>query len=239
MTRLMTKQNYTILVVDDDPSLRDVVELILERIKCMCVKANDGEDALTLFKDIRPDLVILDVTMPKLDGFSVCKRIRMVNEKIPILFLSAKSDIVDKRVGFQAGADDWMVKPFSGEELQLRVTALLRRAYEGPVRVNSSAEFFSLDDLRINLRTGDVLLRGNKIDLTPKETRILISLAEHPGETFSKEDLIAAIWGDEYIGTAISISTYIRRIRAKIEADSGNPRYLQTVWSYGYRMASH
>lgn len=229
-------QSYRILVVDDDLSLGMAITRMLSKIGCECTHAKDGCEALSFFENTAFDMVILDVMMPKIDGFDVCRTIRATDAHIPILFLTAKSDIGDKRTGFQTGADDWLVKPFYGEELQMRVTALLRRAQEGASSQREKERVFSVGELWVDLVEREVRISGRKVDLTPKEARIVVLLAEHPGEIFGKEDLISAIWGDEYLGTAISISAYIRRIRAKLESDPSAPQYIQTVWNRGYRM---
>ena len=233
----MTPRARTILIADDNQSLREAIALMLGRAGFSCLQATDGAEALRLFSTHRPDLVILDVMMPNVDGMDACREIRRTDKKAPILFLTAKAGIDDKREGFQTGADDWLVKPFNGEELQLRVAALLRRAYAAPA-AGGGPEIFRTGELEVDLRTRDVRLRGQKIDLTPKEARIVAFLAEHPDEVFTKDELVEHIWGAEYVGTAISISTYIRRIRMKIEPDSATPRYLQTVWNQGYRLRS-
>lgn len=228
-----------ILVADDDLGSSSAIEKILAKDGYRCIRAANGKDALDGFFRYSPDVVILDVMMPLMDGFQVCECIRERDTETPVLFLSAKGDIVDKRIGYGIGADDYLVKPFSGEELRLRVGALLRRALLA--RQSASPEgrppLYRVGDLEVNVHTGDVRLAGRRVELTPKESRIMALLASHPGEVYSKRDLISEIWGEEYLDSAIAISVYVRRIRAKIEADPGDPRYLQTVWHCGYRLA--
>ena len=231
----MLKRANVILISDDDQSLRRATVCILEEAGYCCIEAENGKEALSKFRSEKPDLVILDVMMPKMDGFEVCERIREIDELVPVLFFSAKGDIVDKRSGFRAGADDYLVKPFSEEELVLRVKALLRRA--GVQRGASnpdSVHVIRKGNLEIDLSRGAVQLAGLNVVLTPKEFRILAYLAEHPGEVVGKDELIEAVWGEEYLSSSISIPVYIRRIREKLEDAPSNPKFVHTVWGVGY-----
>ena len=199
----MSRRDALILIADDDSSSSSAIEKMLAKDGHRCLRATNGQEALRLFRDGQPDLIILDVMMPVLDG------------------------------------DDYLVKPFSGEELRLRVGALLCRARiarEATARV-PQREVYRAGDLEVDVRTGNVRLAGKRIELTPKESRIMAVLASHPGEVYSKRDLIEEIWGEEYLDSSIAISVYIRRIRAKLEPDPSEPRYVQTVWHCGYRLA--
>ncbi len=235
------QSSATILLADDDRSLRGATAQMLSEAGYVCVEASNGHQALKEFADSRPDLVILDIMMPGLDGFEVCERIRQVDSLVPVLFFSAKGDIVDKRIGYKLGADDYLVKPFAEEELLLRVEALLRRACQAQGAASDctgekNLGMCEIGDLKVDLRHGDVWRNGEKIPLAPKERRIMATLAEHPGETFDKNDLIRLVWGEEYLNTSISIPVYMRKLREKIEDDPSDPRYLQTVWGLGYRL---
>ena len=204
----------TILLADDDRSLRVATAQMLSEAGYICAEASNGSQALERFTNMKPDLVILDIMMPGLDGFEVCERIRQADSMVPVLFFSAKGDIVDKRIGYKLGADDYLVKPFAEEELLLRVEALLRRACRTQGMASDCAGgkdlgMREIGDLRVDLRHGDVWRRGEKIALTPKERRIMATLAEHPGETFDRNDLIRLVWGEEYLNTSISIPVYI------------------------------
>lgn len=226
-----------VLLADDDRSLRSATGRMLVEAGYACVEAADGQEALELFAQVHPDIVVLDIMMPKIDGFEVCERIRKDDPFVPVLFFSAKGDMVDKRIGYKLGADDYLVKPFAEEELLLRVEALLRRARMAVAPPPSSdLGMFELGELRVDVRHGDTWVVGEKIALAPKERRIMALFAEHPGETFDKNDLIRLVWGEEYLGTAISIPVYMRKLREKIEKDPSEPRYLQTVWGCGYRL---
>ncbi|WP_302962531.1 response regulator transcription factor [uncultured Adlercreutzia sp.] len=234
----MTKRERAlVLVADDDATLRRTTAELLERHGYDCVQARHGEEALSLCLSVKPDLVVLDVMMPKLDGFEVLSRLREVDSVTPVLFLSAKGDIVDKRTGFHLGADDYMVKPFLAEELLLRAEAILRRqeVLSGS-REAHQAGSVTVGELTVDLRHGEVMVGGRKVDLTPKERRIMCVLAEHQGRTFTRDELIEAVWGAEYVSSSISIPVYMRNLREKLEPDPTAPVYLQTVWGQGYRL---
>lgn len=226
-----------VMLADDEQSLCDALEIILRDAGYEVCIAHDGKEAVEVFRRERPDVAILDVMMPRLDGFEVCAEIRDVLPDTPVLMLSAKGDIVDKKSGFRAGADDYVVKPFNDEELLLRVEALLRRrsrsdGTEAPVLMRR----VQIGDLTIDPRRCEVLVGDRVISLTPKEFQILALMADNPGKVFTREDLIENIWGEEYETGSISIPVYVRRIREKIERDPSNPVYLQTVWRFGYRL---
>lgn len=231
-----------IMLVDDEKSLCSVLEMILVESGYEFCYTHDGFDALKLFSKENPDMVILDVMLPKLDGFEICAKIRETNSCVPILMLSAKGDIVDKKVGFRAGADDYLTKPFNEEELLLRIEALLRRrgsvAEEEPEKKELKGLMapVHVGDLTIDPRRYEVTVQERVVALTPKEFQILALLAESPGKVFTRDDLIENLWGDDYDKGSVSISVYIRRIRKKIEKDPSDPQYLQTVWSFGYRL---
>lgn len=227
-----------IMLADDELSLCDALEIILDDAGYEVCIAHDGAQAIELFRRERPDLVVLDVMMPKYDGFEVCEVVRGINPDVPLLMLSAKGDIVDKKSGFKAGADDYLVKPFNDEELLLRIEALMRRRSRGesqgePKKLTQAVQ---IGDLVIDPLRYEVTVADRVISLTPKEFQILALMADHPGKVFTREDLIESIWGKEYEAGAISIPVYVRRIREKIEEDPSSPKYLQTVWRFGYRL---
>lgn len=231
-----------ILIADDEASLRDALGIILRQAGHEVRVATDGAQAVELFMRERPDLVVLDVMMPRLSGFEVCEALRAISPDVPLLMLSAKGAVDDRRNGLRAGADDYVVKPFDDEELVLRVEALLRRA-AAPAAVEGTAadarqlmQPVTIGDLTIDPRRCEVSVAGKAVALTPKEFQILALLADHPGEVFTSEELVETIWGKEYAGEAISIPVYIRRIRLKIEKDPSCPEYLQTVWRFGYKL---
>lgn len=226
-----------IMLADDEENIRIVVQHIVTEDNYDFCYAADGDEALMVFAKEQPDLVILDVMMPKLNGFEVCAKLREEGHTIPIIFLSAKGDIVDKSVGFRAGANDYLVKPFSSLELSLRIEALLRwRNREGDhVFRLEKKESRKFDDLEIYFNRYEVKLRGQKVELTPKEFKILAYMAANHGEIFTREQLLAHVWGEDYVGELATIAVFIRKIREKIEDVPSKPKYLQTVWSVGYK----
>lgn len=226
------------MLADDEESIRILVEHIVTEDGYEFCYAADGVEALTVYEQERPDLLILDVMMPKLNGFDVCSKLREQGKKIPIIILSAKGDIVDKSVGFRAGADDYLVKPFSSLELSLRIEALLRRKLRqsSTPSIMKAEDSYRIGDLEIFFKRFEVKLRGKTVDLTPKEYKIIAFLASDPGEVFSREQLIAYVWGEEYVGESNSIAVFIRKIREKIEDEPSKPQYLQTVWGMGYKL---
>ena len=227
-----------ILIADDEASLRDALGIILRHAGYEVRMATDGAQAVELFMRERPDLVVLDVMMPRLSGFEVCEALRAISPDVPLLMLSAKGAVDDRRNGLRAGADDYVVKPFDDEELLLRIEALLRRreqaagaAATSPKMVPTTIGNLTIDPLRCEVRVDD-----EAVALTPKEFQILSLMADNPGRVFTRDDLIEALWGQEYENSNISIPVYIRRIRMKIEPDPSNPVHLKTVWRFGYRL---
>lgn len=228
-----------ILLADDEGNLREAVTIILQRAGYEVVVAADGTQAVERFVRERPDLVILDAMMPWMDGYQACERIRAISSDVPVLMLTAKGDIVDKKIGFHAGTDDYMVKPFNDEELLLRVEALLRRRGRGEGSAPSAiGQIVTVGDMTIDPRRCEVTVVGKAVALTPKEFQIVATMAESPGKVFTREDLIELVWGRDYDAGAISIPVYIRRIREKVEADPSNPVFVQTVWGFGYRLGA-
>jgi two-component system response regulator VicR len=223
-----------ILFADDDEGMRTLVEHIVLDAGHEFVCAEDGAEALALAESGRPDLLILDVMMPQLNGFEVCEKLREQKVSAPIILLTAKGDIVDKSIGFKAGADDYLVKPFIPQELQLRIEALLRRGTKG-LSTGYMADKLCYDDLEIDIKRRKVTVRGKNIDLTPKEFHILHMLASNPGVVFTREQLVEDIWGQQYSGEITGITVLVHRVREKIEVDPSNPHYIQTIWHVGYR----
>lgn len=222
----------SILIADDDPNIRRLVVLIMKEHGYDTLEARNGREAVDIFVQERPGLVILDVMMPQVDGFQACALIREADPTVPVLFLSAKGDVVDRKTGLRAGADDYLAKPFDEEELALRVEALLRRASASSARsIDEVLETgpFIFDQKRLLL-----LKHGREIFLTPKEFQILNLLASHQGQTFPASELVSLLWGDAYAELADSVPVYIRRIRSKIEDDPSRPHHLLTIRGCGY-----
>lgn len=221
-----------ILVVDDEDDLRTAISMMLSSAGYSVCEAPNGLEGIQVFKRERPDLVVMDVMMPQLDGFSACRIIREVDPHVPLLFLSAKHDISDMETGFTLGADDYLAKPFRQRELLLRVEALLRRA----VRPASLETVVRLGDLEIDYERREVRVKGTVASLTPKEFALMALFGRNRGRTFSNDELIEGVWGADYLGTSISIPVYIRHLREKIEDNPAQPVYLKTVVRMGYRL---
>lgn len=230
-----------VMMVDDDEVMRALLRRVCEDAGYGFCSCGNGDEALDLYRREWPDVVVLDVMMPRVDGFEVCRRIREVDEGVPVLFLSARSDIVDKRIGFSFGADDYVVKPFNEEELLIRMEALVRRNRRAQARAAELAcgtpvpsGRFECGPFSFDLARHEVLKEGSPIVLTPKEFQLLYHLASHAGVVMGKEELIETLWGEEYVDGAISIAVYVRKIREKIEDNPAKPAYLKTVWGVGY-----
>lgn len=232
--REMAAEARQILVVDDDPDIRKAVAGALRQEGYTVYEAADGDEALKAAGKLRPDLVILDVMLPHIDGFEVCARIRSVSS-IPILLLSARNQEMDKVVGFNVGADDYLTKPFSMSELLLRVRAILRRAGAAPVQPSSSEQTLRFRDLEINRANRTVVVRGREVMLTPREFDLLWFLASHPGHVFSRQAILQRVWHSDYTGDEAALTVCVRRLREKVEANPGKPEYIKTIWGIGYK----
>ncbi len=222
-----------ILVVDDDPKILKVIEHSLRREEYQVFTAADGEQAIMLEEKLRPGLIILDLMLPKLDGFEVCRRIKALRD-IPVIILSARGEELDKVVGFTLGADDYLTKPFSPTELLMRVKAVLRRCKQSAVP-DSLQETISCRDLVINARTRTVQVRGKEVDLTAKEFDLLWHLAKGSPQVFTRQQLLESLWEPDFYGDENTLTVHIRRVREKIEEDSNNPNFIKTVWGVGYK----
>lgn len=230
---------HKIMLIDDDPSLQLALECIIrdEGYEFCC--ASDGRTGLDMLGREHPDLLLLDVMLPKMNGYDVCREMRAQGRRIPILFLSSKGDIVDKGIGFKAGGDDYLVKPFNNEELLMRIEAHLNRHKSDLAfaRANARAGTSVIGDLEIDFSGYVVRKRGVKLDLTGKEFEILALLAGNPGQAFTREHIYEHIWGEDSAVDTNSITVFIRRIREKIEDKASQPAYVLTVWGVGYKFA--
>ena len=224
-----------ILLVDDEASIERLVSSMIVDAGYEFAYSDNGFDALAVAEKEKPDLIIMDVMMPKMDGFAACREMRQRGITAPIIFLSAKGDIVDKGIGFQAGGDDYMVKPFDPRELLMHIEAHLRRAnmasQAAPKDEVLAIGRFALDMAQFRATKGT-----EKLSLTPKEFKIFFSLASNPGVVLSKEQLVEAAWGTEFVGETSSITVFIKKLREKIEDDPSDPHIIQTVWGIGYRL---
>ncbi|MCI0476020.1 MAG: response regulator transcription factor [Anaerolineales bacterium] len=224
--------NQRILVVDDEPQVLEVLKLYLTRDGFRVHTAADGEAALSAFESHAPDLVVLDLMLPKLDGLSVFKRLR-AKRAVPIIMLTARGDEVDRVLGLELGADDYVVKPFSPREVVARVKNVLR--HRAPPADDSEERAVAYGDVRIDPSTRAVQVAERQVELTSKEFDLLHFLARHPGQVFTRAQLLDKVWGYEFFGDASTVTVHIRRLREKIETNPAEPRYLATVWGVGYK----
>jgi len=224
-----------ILIVDDEKDIVDLVAYNLEKEGYETLKALDGEKALQLVRAKNPGLVVLDLMLPGIQGLEVCKRIRKDPETaaIPIIMLTAKGDEIDKILGLEVGADDYITKPFSVKELLARVKAVLRRS--GARRSVDQAEVFELRGLRIDFKSYEVTVDGRKISLSPTEFRLLKFLSRNPGRVYSREQILDRVWGDDAFVEPRTVDVHVRRLRAQIEKDENSPNYIVTVRGAGYK----
>ncbi len=220
-----------ILVVDDEPNIREVVGRYLRREGYVVVPAADGEEALRLYRRERPGLVVLDLMLPKVSGIEVCRRIQ-AEGRVPLIMLTARGEEGDRILGLGLGADDYMVKPFSPRELVARVGAVLRRTDEAR---EANGIVLDFDGLRIDPNAREVTVRDEPVTLTAREFDLLYHLASHPRRVFTRDQLMEAVWGYTFAAETSTVTVHMRRLREKIEPDSANPHYLQTVWGVGYR----
>lgn len=220
----------TVLIVEDDASLRETVQLYIEREGLACLTASNGAEGVTQVQCFRPDLVVLDIMLPDISGFQVCQEVRALAYFVPILMLTARAEESDRVQGLAIGADDYLTKPFSAKELIARVKALIRRAYSPGYRDVRQTQGITIDhDQR------HAFLNGELLDLRGKEFDLLAQLANRPGRAYTREQLLEHIWGLGFEGDTRVVDVYIRKLREKIELDPSHPEYIQTVWGVGYR----
>ncbi len=221
-----------VLVVDDEKMVTEVVERYLQREGYDVAVAGDGLEALRIAREWSPDLMLLDLMLPGLDGLEVCRQLRAETE-LPIIMLTARGEETDRVVGLELGADDYMVKPFSPRELVARVKAVLRRAKSVPGAAPGGAVRFN--SLSVNPQTREVSDEGRQINLTAKEFDLLYFLASHANQVFTREQLMNDVWDYTYAADYSTVTVHIRRLREKVEADPVKPRYIKTVWGVGYK----
>lgn len=230
-----------ILIVDDDENIAELISLYLTKECFDSEIVYDGEEAIRCFHEYQPDLILLDLMLPGIDGYEVCREVRKVSQ-VPIIMLSAKGEVFDKVLGLELGADDYMMKPFDSKELVARVKAVLRRFSQQNVKPvaeekhefgEQNGEYVSYPELIINQSNYSVFYRGNRIDMPPKELELFYFLAAHPNQVFTREQLLDHIWGYEYIGDSRTVDVHIKRLREKIKDHA--MWKLATVWGIGYK----
>lgn len=228
---MVSKQK--ILIVDDDNNIAELISLYLTKECFECRIVNDGEEALRAFPAFHPNLILLDLMLPGIDGYQVCRELRQ-KSNVPIIMLSAKGEIFDKVLGLELGADDYIIKPFDSKELVARVKAVLRRFQPAqPSTSQTTGKYAEYPDLIINLTNYSVLYYGETVDMPPKELELLYFLASSPNQVFTREQLLDHIWGYEYIGDTRTVDVHIKRLREKIKDHESWA--ISTVWGIGYK----
>ena len=222
-----------ILVVDDERAIGDILKINLEKEGYAVAVAMDGEEGANMALSLNPDLVLLDVMLPKMDGFEVCKKIRRTSE-VPIVMLTARTEEIDKILGLELGADDYVTKPFSVRELMARVKANLRRTVAKESVPDTEENTIKIGEITINTASYELRKSGKPIELTLREFELVKYLAESPNRIFSREVLLEKVWGYEYYGDMRTVDVTVRRLREKIEDDPGEPRYIMTRRGVGY-----
>jgi DNA-binding response OmpR family regulator len=224
-----------VLIVDDEPGISRLISMYLEREGFQTSSVRTGAEALDVMQSQQPSLVVLDIMLPDIDGWEVCREIRRTSD-VPIIMLTAREGDEDKIVGLEIGADDYVTKPFVPRELVARVKAILRRARPAPAAQAPEEAVMDFGELTINPAKREVRLNGEPIQLRAKEYDLLVELARRPGVVFSREKLLQDVWGYDFYGDSGTIDVHVRRLRAKLNDDSSNPRFNETVWGVGYRL---
>lgn len=224
----------TILIVDDDKEINELISISLKREGYHVISAYDGHEALSLAKEHSPDLVILDVLLPKLDGFEVCSELRKIST-VPILFVSCKDEDIDKVLGLRLGGDDFISKPFSVIELVARVKAHMRRNYQFQKRDLERDKVLKYENLVIDPNTHQVTVNGKHVELSPKEFKLLYHLAKNPNRVYKNEQLFTMLWDEDYVGDTHTVMVHIYNLRKKIEDNPAKPKYIQTIRGVGYK----
>ncbi|MBE7039208.1 MAG: response regulator transcription factor [Ruminococcaceae bacterium] len=223
--------NQRVLVVDDDKNICELIRLYLEKEGFTVTLAHDGQTAVNLFKESSPAVVLLDVMLPKMDGFQVCREIRRISN-IPIIMLTAKGETFDKVLGLELGADDYIVKPFENKELVARIKAVLRRYGQ----TDNADKEIVYPSIVINLSNYELKINGKSIDIPPKELELLYFLATNPNKVFTREQLLETVWGFDYFGDSRTVDVHVKRLREKLDLAGPDQIWqLKTVWGVGYK----
>jgi two-component system OmpR family response regulator len=232
-----TQPTRRVLIVEDEPDLARIVKRHVESLGYRVSVAPSGEEALAMAQEPF-DLVLLDVMLPGMDGLEVCRQLRLRSQYMPVLMLTARSSDIDKVMGLESGADDYLTKPFSVQELLARIRAIFRRIDALSSPRSEPSEVLDIGNrLRIELGTREVRVGGRLVNLTQKEFELLLHFAKHPGRVYSRAQLLDAVWGYNHDGYEHAVNCHINRLRAKIEVDPGKPKLLLTVWGVGYKFA--
>ncbi len=224
----------SILMIEDDVNIIELAGIHLKDIHCEITKANTGSEGLRQALKKKYDLIILDIMLPDIDGIEICRQLRFEKISTPIMMLTARSEEIDKVIGLETGADDYLTKPFSIREFIARVKAILRRTEINKNINGASAEIISCGNITVDPQKRKVMVRGNKTDLTPREFDLLYLLISNPGKSYTRENLLNQVWGYEFNGYEHTVNSHINRLRAKIESDLSHPEYILTTWGVGY-----
>ncbi|MEP1094444.1 MAG: response regulator transcription factor [Cyclobacteriaceae bacterium] len=224
-----------VLIIEDDAEIINLLEIHLHDLSLEVVKAMDGKEGLDKAVELKPDLIILDISLPTMDGIEVCQKIR-ATQSTPIIMLTAKSEEIDRVIGLEVGADDYITKPFSIREFIARVKAIFRRTKLMQESMTSeSVSDLTFEELSIDIEKRKVSLNGNRMELSPKEFELLVLMASHPGKSYSRTDLLKIIWGYDFDGYEHTVNSHINRLRSKIEPDMNEPKFILTTWGIGYK----
>ncbi len=226
-----------VLIIEDDLEIIHLLEIHLKDLHCDVSSATSGVNGLQKAIELRPDLIILDIMLPEMDGIEVCQKIRANNIKSPIIMLTAKSEEIDKVLGLEVGADDYLTKPFSVREFIARVKAIFRRQKmtEKSGTNIASHKILQFENLSIDIEMRKVMLSGQKVELSPKEFELLVLLSSNAGKSYDRTKLLNLIWGYDFKGYEHTVNSHINRLRSKIEPDMGNPTFILTTWGVGYK----
>jgi len=224
-----------VLVIEDDADIVELLTIHLEDLDCNVYDASDGIDGLKMAQSGNYDLIILDLMLPGMDGIEICRKLRSEEKYTPILMLTAKAEDIDKIIGLETGADDYMTKPFNVREFISRVKAIFRRVNMIKDEIMRPAKVFQFKGLKIEFEKRKVFIQDQKVSLTPKEFDLLALMTLHPGRSYDREELLNQVWGYEFSGYEHTVNSHINRLRAKIEPDINKPEYILTTWGIGYR----
>lgn len=225
-----------VLVVEDDPNISQLIQIHLKDLDYEINVRNNGREGFEEANSNSYDLIILDIMLPEMDGIAICQRLRALDNFTPILMITAKSEEIDKVIGLESGADDYITKPFKIREFIARVKAIMRRQDQFALLAANDVKLIKFHSLEIDEKKRKVILSGKRVDLTPKEFDLLVLMAKNPGRSYSRSELLELIWGYDFSGYEHTVNAHINRLRAKIEADPNNPIYILTTWGVGYRL---
>ncbi len=224
-----------ILIIEDEPNIRELVSYNLKAGGFLPLEAEDGISGMEMAFGQKPDLILLDIMLPGKDGYEICKELRSAGNKTPIIMMTAKTDEVDKVLGLEFGADDYIAKPFGVRELLARIKAVLRR-FEGNASEEPESEILTVDEMSIDIGRHEVNVEGHKVDLTMKEFELLTFLARNRGRAFSRDELLDKVWGINYLGESRTVDVHIRHLRKKMSLHEDEDKYIETIRGKGYKM---